>query len=255
MATVDNAASDKSFKDHFSGHSSSYAEYRPTYPDALFAFLADCCTGHSLAWDCATGSGQAALALSEYFDRVIATDASEAQIREAESKAGIEYRVARAEASGLDDDSIELITVGQALHWFDIPAFLDESQRVLVEGGVLAVWSYERCAIEPACDALINELYLDAVGPYWPAERAFVEGGYRSIELPMPSISAPEFSMKKQWAVEEMLGYLRTWSASQRYMKANGSDPVVLIQERLSRAWGEGRREVSWPLSIKIGRA
>ncbi len=255
MTRVDTASSELSFKDHFSGHSRSYAEYRPTYPDSLFSFLADCCTEHRLAWDCATGNGQAALALRPLFEKVIASDASEAQIQAAESDPKIEYFVSPAEASGLDGDSIDLVTVAQALHWFDIPGFFDEAQRVLAPGGVLAVWSYERCLVDPDCDEVINELYANIVGSYWPPERKLVDDGYRNIELPMPSISSPDFAMKAHWSADEMLGYLLTWSASQRYLMEHGSDPVALIEDRLHAVWGGGSREVSWPLNLKIGRA
>ncbi|MFQ6006137.1 MAG: class I SAM-dependent methyltransferase, partial [Woeseia sp.] len=221
----------------------------------LFTFLTDCCVERRLAWDCATGNGQAARALAPHFERVIATDASEAQIRAARSDPKIDFRVAKAEQSGLDDDSTDLITVAQALHWFDITSFFDEVQRVLVSGGVLAVWSYRNCVVNPDCDALINELYAGVVGEYWPPERELVEGGYQSIELPMPSIAAPAVAMRVNWTVADMLGYLRTWSASQRYMQDHGADPVSIIEERLNDAWGGGRHEVSWPLNIKIGRA
>lgn len=152
MTVVETASSKPSFKDHFSGHSGSYAEYRPTYPDELFRFLDDCCAQHKLAWDCATGSGQAARALTPFFEQVIATDPSDAQIAAADSDPKVDYRIAPAEASGLDDNSIDLITVAQALHWFDIPGFLNEVQRVLTAGGVLAIWCYERCLVDSDCD-------------------------------------------------------------------------------------------------------
>ncbi len=255
MTRVESASSGPSFKDHFSGHSRSYAEYRPTYPNSLFGFLADCCTQHRLALDCATGNGQAALALTSFFEKVIASDASEAQIQAAESDPKITYFVSPAEASGLDDDSIDLITVAQALHWFDIPGFFDEAQRVLAPSGVLAVWSYDRCLVNPDCDEVINDHYANIVGPYWPPERELVDDGYRSIEMSMPSISSPNFAMKADWSADQMLGYLLTWSASQRYLTEHGSDPVALIEDRLRAIWGDGRREVSWPLNLKIGRA
>lgn len=255
MTTVDTASSEQTCKDHFSGHSRSYAEFRPTYPESLFSFLADCCARRQLAWDCATGNGQAARALTEYFEQVIGTDASEAQIQSAKSKPGIEFHVARAEESGLDDNSIDLITVARALHWFDIASFFDEAQRVLAPGGVLAVWSYERCFVDPDCDLLLKELYADILRSYWPPERKLVEEGYQGIELPMSSIAPPEFAMQIDWMAAEMLGYLRTWSASRRYLMDKGSDPVSLIEGRRLVAWGAGSRQVSWPLNLKIGRA
>lgn len=255
MASVDSRSSERSFKDHFSGHSSAYAASRPTYPDSLFAFLADCCARREQAWDCATGNGQAARALTRHFTRVVASDASEAQIEAAGSDPEIEFRVARAEQSGLQDRSMDLITVAQALHWFDIARFFEEAQRVLVSGGVLAFWCYGACRIDPDCDALINELYADIVGSYWPPESELAERGYRDIEMPLPSIAAPDISMKTEWTADEMLSYLRTWSASRRYLMDNGSDPVALIGDRLRRLWGGRRREVSWPLYLRLGRS
>lgn len=243
-----------SFKDHFSGHADIYAAYRPTYPRALMQFLADCCEHRRMAWDCATGSGQTALALTHFFDRIIATDASAAQIDSARPHAKVEYRVASAESSGLAPQAIDLITVSQALHWFDIDRFFEEAMRVLVPGGVLSAWSYELCIVEPAIDAQILALYQE-VDEYWPPERRIVEARYRDIELPMPAIAAPDFEMTACWTADAMLGYLRTWSACQRYLRERGLDPVHAIEETLRAFWGEEVREVRWPLAMKIGRA
>lgn len=253
MPAVSSATPPK-FKDHFSGHANSYAAYRPTYPLALMQFLADCCQGRSVALDCATGNGQTALALTRYFDRVIATDASAAQIDSARPHPKVEYRVASAEDSGLDGRSVDLITVSQALHWFDLDRFFEEAMRVLVPGGVLAAWSYELCAVKPDVDAQILALYQE-IDEYWPAERRIVEARYRDIELPMPAIAAPDFEMITEWTVDSMLGYLRTWSASQRYLRERGVDPVNAVEEALRAFWGPGAREVRWPLALKIGRA
>jgi SAM-dependent methyltransferase len=161
--------------------------------------------------------------------------------------------VETAEESGLRAASADLITVAQALHWFDIERFFGEAQRVLAPGGVLAVWSYALCTVDPGCDAVVLHLYRE-LDEYWPPERRIVDEGYRGIELPMPAVAAPDFAMTTAWTAEAMLGYLRTWSASRRYLRAQGADPVDAIEAPLRAAWGGGAREVRWPLALKVGR-
>jgi ubiquinone/menaquinone biosynthesis C-methylase UbiE len=109
-------AQDVSFKDHFSDASAHYAEFRPTYPDSLFAWLASLCNEHECAWDCATGSGQAASGLAKHYKQVVATDASSEQIIHASGTDNVSFRVASAEASWLASHSVDLITVAQAAH-------------------------------------------------------------------------------------------------------------------------------------------
>lgn len=242
------------FKDYFSEQSANYARHRPRYPDALFAFLAGLATRHALAWDCATGNGQAAIALSEHFDRVIATDASEAQIGAALAHPGVSYRVAPAEASGLDAHSVDLVTVGQALHWFDHEQFFAETRRVVVPGGVLAAWCYELCEVSAACDAVVGTLYGDIVGEYWPPERRLIEERYADIAMPGAPVEAPGFAMRLEWTAADMLGYLRTWSACKRYRADRGEDPVARIETELRAAWGDAARLVSWPLTVRVTR-
>lgn len=242
------------FKDHFSGHARDYASARPTYPAELFDFLAGLAPARERAWDCATGNGQAARELARHFDEVIATDASEQQVAAAAAHPGVTYRTAAAESPGLDDRSIDLVTVAQALHWFDVPRFFDAVTRVLRPRGVLAAWCYGTCEVEPACDRLIHGLY-DALNPWWPPERAIVESGYRDIELPFPLVDAPRFLMRLSWRADDMLAYVATWSATQRCRVDTGKDPLVTIAEPLRKAWGSGRREVRWPIHLKAGRA
>jgi len=243
------------FKDHFSARSDDYARYRPTYPDELFRFLASVVEERSVAWDCATGSGQVAVALTTYFSRVIASDASESQVAAAIPHPHVRYRVAAAEQSGLADNSVDLLTVGQAFHWFDEAVFLSEAQRVLKPSGVLAIWCYELCHVANECDAIIDTLYRDIVGEYWPPERVMIEQGYRGVQLPGEIVAAPTFEMSLNWRHQDMLGYLGTWSACKRYESEKDSDPVALIAATLAESWGKEERRVCWPLQIKVCRA
>jgi len=242
------------FKDHFSTQAADYAKFRPRYPKELFGWLGSIAPSKELAWDCATGSGQAAIELAEIFRRVIATDASEKQVANAKPNSRVEYRVATAEKSGLESNSVDLITVAQALHWFDLGKFYAEVRRVLKPRGVIAAIAYKLAAVSPAIDTLVNHYYSDVVGGYWPGERVLVE---RFEELPFvfPEISAPKFEMVAEWNVEQLFGYLRTWSATQRFMATEKCDPLDGIEQELRSAWGDETRRVAWPLTVRVGTA
>ena len=246
------------FHDHFSTVAGRYAAFRPHYPGALFDYLATLASRATLVWDCAAGSGQASGDLADRFDRVIATDASEEQITSAQPHPRIEYRVALAEESGLPDHSVGLVTVAQALHWLDLERFWPEVKRVLAPRGLLAVWGYGTLSVEgEAVNLLVQDFYEKTVGPYWPPERALVEGGFRDVSFPFSEITPPSFRMEARLTREQLLGYIGTWSATVRYTKANGSDPRAPLEAALKRPWGDAStpRLVTWPLAVRIGRA
>jgi SAM-dependent methyltransferase len=243
------------FKDHFSGHADVYRDARPSYPSALFDWLAGVAPDRVLAWDAGCGNGQASVALAERFERVVATDPSAEQVARAAARPNIAYRVEPAERSSLADASASLVTVAQALHWFDGEAFHAEVRRVLKPGGVVAAWSYADCRVTPAVDAVKDRLYIDLTGPYWPPERRHIDAGYTTLPFPWQPLEAPRFEMATQWRVEQFLAYLRSWSASQRYLAAKGEDPVTLVEADLRAAWGdEAMRRVRWDFHLRAGR-
>lgn len=244
------------FKDHFSGHAGIYHEARPTYPPALFDWLAAQAASRALVWDAGCGNGQASAALASRFALVYATDPSAPQIANAEARPNIDYRVEAAEHCGLADASADLVSVAQALHWFDHARFYAEVQRVLKPRGVLAAWTYADCRVEPAIDAVKDRLYVELTGPYWPPERAHVDSGYRSLPFPFEEIASPPFAMSMQWTVGQFLAYLRSWSATQHYLRDKGEDPVALVEADLRAAWGnaDAPREVRWDFHLRCGR-
>jgi len=248
----------QSFQDHFSAVAGRYADFRPHYPQQLFDYLTELAPGRSLVWDCAAGTGQATIDLARRFDRVIATDASAQQIAAAKPVARVEYRVATAEQSGLPDNCADLVTVAQALHWFDHTKFYAEVRRVLRPSGVLAVWAYGINTVEGnAINAMVQDFYSNVVGPYWPPERKLVEEGYRTLPFPFTEVQSPDIEMHARWTLEQLIGYFSTWSATNRFIKARGEDPLKPLAESLRRAWGseETSRIVTWPLSLRVGRA
>lgn len=246
-----------SFKDHFSGHAADYSRYRPgAYPAALFEALAALAPDRECVWDCATGNGQAALGLAELFDRVEATDASDKQIAAAKPHPRIRYAVAPAEQSGLPDRGVSLVTVAQALHWFDLPRFYAEVRRVAKPEAVLACSCYMRCAVDAGVDEVTERLYNGVLGDaYWPPERKHVERGYADLPFPFTEIALPRFEMEVRWTLEGYVGYLRSWSATQNYIKKNGRDPLELVGDELLHAWGDpgAARAVRWPMTIRAG--
>jgi SAM-dependent methyltransferase len=244
------------FKDLFSAQSGEYARFRPTYPEALFAWLASVAPGRACAVDVATGNGQAALLLAPHFVRVVALDASAAQVAQAPACDRVQYGVAPAEATGLDRGSADLLTAAQAFHWFDQPRFFGEAARLLRPGGVLAVWCYGLARIAPAVDAVVQQLYGPVLGSYWEPERRLVEDGYRAVAFPFEAVEAPPFEMSAEWDLAGLVGYLRTWSALKAFVRARGGDPLAAVAPDLARAWGDpaAPRPVRWPLSVHARR-
>jgi SAM-dependent methyltransferase len=245
------------FKDHFSAQAADYAIFRPRYPGTLFDYLAAVTPAHGRAWDCATGSGQAALALTERFHQVIATDSSAAQVAHAARRPSLSYCVASAEHAPIADASIDLITAAQAIHWFDLERFYAEVRRTLRPRGVIAVWCYGLMRISPEVDVLVEQFYGETLGPYWPPERRLIEAGYRSLDFPFAPLEAPSFQMHAEWTLRQLIGYLGTWSAVQGYTRARGQDPVSGLALKLTGSWhgDDTVRSVRWPIHLLMGRA
>jgi ubiquinone/menaquinone biosynthesis C-methylase UbiE len=247
---------DYKFKNHFSDNSKKYSKYRPGYPGALFEFLSSVTPGHDLAWDCATGTGQAALELVKYFNKVIASDASEQQIKNTIQHEKISYNVAPAHKTTIAAESVDLITVAQALHWFEFNRFYGEAKRVLKRNGIIAAWTYNLVSVSLEIDSVIKHFYINIVGEFWPPERKFVENGYESIPFPFHRLGSPSFSMTAKWTNKQLIHYIGTWSAVRNYKKSKGRDPVEWIEKELTKLWDNHSliMEVYWPLSIVIGK-
>jgi len=249
--------SGKPFSDHFSDVARSYAAFRPRYPQALFDWLATLPARRGAVWDCAAGSGQATVDVAARFERVVATDASSAQLAQAPALANVEYRAAPAEASGLPDGFADLVTVAQALHWFDLSRFYAEADRVLVAGGVLAVWTYGPLhVVDEAAEPVMQRCYRDTAGPYWPPERAHVENGYRDLPFPYPELATPPFDIETHWTLEELAGYVASWSATARCRELTGRDAAGELVAEMADVWRDPARRlpVRWPLTVRAGR-
>jgi ubiquinone/menaquinone biosynthesis C-methylase UbiE len=245
-----------SFKDHFSRQSAAYRRYRPGYPRELVAWVAAQAPDRLLAVDCATGSGQAAVALAEYFEAIVAVDGSQSQLRHATPHAKIAYVAATVECLPVRDHAVSLVAAAQAAHWFDFARFHAECRRVLVPGGVVALWTYEKFRVDATVDAVIDGFYEGVLDGFWPPERRFVEEGYRTLPFPWCEQPAPAFELETEWDLVELMGYLATWSAVQRYRDRRGHDPLPALNEHLRRHWPPGcRRRLRWPIHLRLGRA
>ena len=244
------------FQDHFSRHAGTYSQYRPTYPKALYDYLAGLTPRHECAWDAGTGNGQCAVALAEYFANVHATDPSAEQIAHARPHPRVTYAVGMAEASNLPAASVDLITAAQAAHWFDMDGFTTEARRVLKPGGVVALWSYGfHHSGDAALDALLDRFGYEIVGPYWADGAKLTWDGYARLPFAFREIAAPVFDLDMTVSLPELIGYLESWSASQKFIAAQGRHPLADMHRQLEAAWGgpQEKRLLSCPLGLRVG--
>ncbi|MEK7263115.1 MAG: class I SAM-dependent methyltransferase [Bacteroidota bacterium] len=242
-------------KDNFSAQAKLYVQFRPAYPAELIAFILSVVEQKNIAWDCGTGNGQIAAALAEYFRTVYATDISERQIENALQKKNIMYRVEAAESTSFPDEFFDVITVAQAIHWFDIEKFYCNAQRTLKTNGILAVIGYSLPRADEKINAIIDDFYSRTLNSYWDAERKYIDELYQTIPFPFREISSPQFSITYEWRLENMLGYLQTWSAVQNYAKRNNVNPVHAIVNDVQQCWKENElKRITFPTLLRIGR-
>ena len=246
----------KKIRDLFSGHAGQYAQFRPRYPEALYSNILEQTAGREHYWDCATGNGQVAAELARHFQLCHATDISENQLAQAPPAPNIRYSIGRAESSGFPDDFFDLITVAQALHWFDIPAFATEALRVGRSGAVLAVWGYGLLRLGEQLDPIISHFYHNVVGPYWEGERRHIDTAYSEIDLPLKEpIDLGSYHIERPMSPELLRGYLSTWSSVQKYRKSTGADPLEALMDELTRHWKDGRPRLAvFPIFGRVGR-
>jgi SAM-dependent methyltransferase len=247
----------REFADHFSRLSARYAEYRPRYPEGLFDAIAAASRRRELLWDCATGSGQAAVPLAARFDAVVASDASRQQLRSATPHPRVRYFAALAESAPVRDHRVDVVTVAQALHWLDLAAFYAEVRRVLLPGGLFVAWTYGAQRVDDAAiDAVVEDFYDRVVGPYWAPERALVEAGYRTLDFPFDEVAIASPPMMGHWTLGQLLGYVSTWSAVAKCRDVTGLDPMLELEARLERLWGDAARPrpIEWPITVRAGR-
>jgi SAM-dependent methyltransferase len=243
------------FEDHFSKRAQEYARYRPTYPPELYDYLASLAPHHRLAWDCGTGSGQAAVGLAEHFEKVVATDASAEQLSHAFPHPRVEYRAEPAEHVSLETGSAALVSSALAVHWFNFDGFYQEVRRVVPAGGILAVWGYQLAQISPQIDAEIERYTYEVLGGCWPERFEYVNNRYQTLPFPFQELQPPPFEISASWDLHQLLGFLDSWSAVRKYEETHDDHPLERIWEELSAAWGEPEqmRQIRWPLYMRVG--
>jgi len=241
-------------KDLFSGHAKSYAAFRPVYPHTLYDFIYQFVKSFDSAWDCGTGNGQVARVLANSFNSVHASDISARQIENAFTATNIQYHHNGVELTDFASDSFDLITVGQAIHWFDRERFYREVNRVGKQGSIIAAFGYNPVRFSPRFDDALNRFYFDVIYPYWDAERKVVEDQYQSISFPFEEIESPVFRINLDWSVQDLHGYITTWSAVQNFIRKNGFNPVDELIAEVKPLWKNETESVYFPVFLRLGR-
>lgn len=242
--------------DHFNDASDKYASFRPYYPKALFDFLSTLVSKRARVWDCGTGNGQAAFSLAKRFQDVFATDVNRKQLDMAPKKNNVQFVCCPAEKTPFLDKTFDLITIAQALHWFDLESFYKEARRVAKPSSIIAAWCYSLGTINVKVDTVVRTLYIDILGDeYWPKERRYIDEHYRTIRFPFKKMQTPEFTIEKKLDFFSLIGYLNTWSALKEYQKRQHTNPIELIYDKLLSAWGDPKTELlmRWNLHLLVG--
>lgn len=242
-------------KDNFSIMAENYATYRPSLPAALYEYIMNLCEHKVSAWDCGTGNGQVAMELSNHFQRVFATDISQQQIDNAYWDDKITYKVESVETCSSPDRSFDLIVAAQAIHWFDFDLFYSQVRRTLKPKGHIAIVGYGLIQIDEKIDPILAELYADILGSYWDSERKYIDQQYKTIPFPFSEIESPSFTIELEWKMDQLIGYLNTWSAVQHYQKAKNANPIQLVQQKLTKAWGkDAKKKIEFPVFFRLGK-
>ena len=244
------------FEDHFSELAETYSKYRPSYPSELFEYLSKICNDHKQAWDCGTGNGQAAVSLTEFFNSVFATDASKEQLEQAPKHPKIIFKNEPAEKVSLDDNSTDLVTVAAAVHWFNYEKFYSEVKRVLKSDGIIAVWGYHLFKITPEIDKLLKKYYSEILEGYWPEQFHYVDTRYTDLPFPFDELTPPEFKMITKWDLDQVAGFLSSWSGTKIYHQKTGRHPLNEVWDDLTNVWGDEKikRKIHWPLHMRVGK-
>ncbi|MDQ0594387.1 ubiquinone/menaquinone biosynthesis C-methylase UbiE [Chryseobacterium ginsenosidimutans] len=245
------------FKDNFSKQAEVYLKFRPTYPQELFEFLSSLTSEQKLAWDCGTGNGQSAVKLADYYEKVYATDPSVEQIKNAIHHDRVTYKVENAETpSSLEDNSVDLITVAQAIHWFDFDKFYTQVRRVSKPNGIIAVWAYGTPTINEELNNIIKDFHDNIVGEFWLPENKLIDMEYSTIPFPFQELKTPEFFIRKQVTLSETLGHLRSWSATQKYIDKYDINPIDTLSKKMQEYWKDtdNQKEMTWKIILKVGK-
>lgn len=239
--------------DRFSKQAEHYKKFRPVYPPSLYTEIYRHVRSFGLAWDCGTGNGQVAQVLSQKFSQVYASDISENQIYHASEASNIRYIVEQAESTSLEDKSVDLICVAQAIHWFDHKKFWEVCSRVLQPDGVLAVWGYGLLRINKNADQITDQFYQKAIGPFWDKQRMHIDEGYRRIDMPdRKRFQYNNHVIKVNWSIDNLMGYFASWSAVQNFIDKTGKDPLEALRVQFDSLNLDDSFEVTFPIFLKI---
>lgn len=242
-------------KDLFSSNSQLYQQARPSYPATVIQEVLKYVPDRNFAWDCGAGSGQFTQLLTPYFDHIVATDLSENQLQQAPYFENVSYQIQPAEHTSFATYSFDLITVAQAIHWFDFEAFYREVKRTLKPNGVLAVIGYGLIHVEhKIINELIHDVYFNQLNGYWDLERRYIDEEYKTIPFPFDELLTPDLKMQYQWSATQLLDYINTWSAIKHYKNKHEDNPLAQLEAYIKQNQDVNALNIEFPVLLRIGK-
>ncbi|KAL4426897.1 hypothetical protein ABPG74_008821 [Tetrahymena malaccensis] len=250
----------------------NYDKYRPKYPSKFFDLILKDLNSKESYLDVGCGTGQMLFKLNSHFKIAVGTDLSEKQVSVATEKISnnqnyMNVKVIQSDAnnliSSLQKNSLplnyDLVTVGQALHWFEVEKFLQLTQSKILnqnQNSRLAVAAYYWDGFdidinnEQLSGKQIHEQYYNSIKNYYDFDRDNLYSNYKHYPFNkyFEQTSEDSFIEKDIFQLDDLVRYMKTSSAYNTLVEQNSKnpifeDPTTIVQKQITEKVNAYKKE------------